>query len=76
VRHGVHGVADLGHEDGSTNRAPLLLGTVLPVGDDLLGGKAVLSRAFGPVRAFPHVSDHFLSGLAVWKGALSHNFLA
>jgi len=76
VRHGVHGVADLGDENRSTNRASLLLCAVLPVVDDLLGGNAMVSGTLVSFITSSHVLEHFLGGFAVGKVALRSLFIA
>lgn len=68
--HGAECVANLGHEDGSTNLAHFLLGAVLPVVNDLLGGKTVIGFTVGCIRTATHVVEHLLGGLAVWQSAL------
>ena len=53
-------------------------GAALPVGDDLSRRRAVLDRAVLACRAFRHVGQHLLHGLAVWQRALGggqHSFI-
>jgi len=70
LRHGVHGVANLRHENRSTDLAPLLLCAVLPVGDDLLGGTTMVIGALRSFKTSSNVPEHFLGGLAVGESAL------
>jgi len=75
-RHGVQSVADLRDKDRPTDFAPLLLGAVLPVGDDLLGGDTLLDGAVGSVNTASDVVNHFLSGLAIGQVALNFAIFA